>query len=143
MTPLIRQRLVDEAMTWLSTPWHHAGAIKGVGVDCGQILLEIYANCGLIERPTITAYPADWAQHRDEERYLAVVEAYCRVVDTPEPGDIVVYRFGRSFSHGGLVVAWPTIIHAHVQQGVTLAIGDKGELAREKRFFSYFAGVTR
>lgn len=135
----IRQRLVDEAMTWLNTPWHHAGRVKGAGVDCGQILIEIYVNCGLIERPTVDSYPADWALHRDEERYLAVVERYCHVIETPRPGDIVVYQNGRSFSHGGLVVAWPTIIHAHVKQGVVIAAGDKGDLAdRDRRFYSLF-----
>lgn len=137
----IRQALVDEAMSWLDTPWHHAGRIKGAGVDCGQILVEIYVNVGLIERPVIASYPADWAQHRDEERYLAVVMQYCHAVETPQPGDIVVYRCGRSFSHGGLVIDWPRIIHADLKQGVVWAQGDKGGLikgGRERRFYSFF-----
>jgi len=136
-----RQSLIDEAKTWLNTPWHHEGRIKGAGVDCGQILIEIYANCGLIERPAVDSYPRDWALHRSEERYLYVVEQYCHAVNSPGPGDIVVYRNGRSFSHGGIVVAWPLIIHAHTQLGVVYAEGDQGELVkngRDRRFYSFF-----
>lgn len=28
---------VTEALTWLGTPYHHQGRIKGVGVDCRSI----------------------------------------------------------------------------------------------------------
>ncbi|MDD5271077.1 MAG: hypothetical protein PHU14_00030 [Methylovulum sp.] len=138
-----RQQIIDEATSWLGTPWHHAGKVKGAGVDCGQILIEIYAACGLIDRPAVDDYPRDWALHRDGERYLAVVERYCRPVAVPGPGDIVVYRQGRSFSHGGIVVGWPLIIHAQVGMGVVYAEGDQGDLVkqgRERRFYSYFGG---
>lgn len=141
MSQANRQKIIAEARTWLGTPWHHAGKIKGAGVDCGQILIEVYANCGFIARPNVDDYPRDWALHRDQERYLAVVERYCHAVDVPDLGDIVVYKNGRSFSHGGIVVDWPLIIHAHVEQGVVYAEGDQGELVkngRERRFYSFF-----
>lgn len=136
-----RLALVAEAKTWLKTPWHHEGKIKGAGVDCGQILIEIYVACGLIERPIVDSYPADWALHRGEERYLQVVERYCHLVDVPLPGDLVVYRQGKTFSHGGLVIEWPLIIHANVAEGVVYADGDNGELiknGRKRRFYSFF-----
>ncbi len=139
-----RQQLIDEARTWLNTPWHHEGKIKGAGVDCGQILIEIYVNCGLIERPTVASYPRDWALHKKEERYLTIVERYCHQVDVPEPGDIVVYKQGKSFSHGGLVIKWPQIIHAHTDLGVVYAEGDQGELVknnRPRRFYSFFGAA--
>jgi cell wall-associated NlpC family hydrolase len=136
-----RQAVIREAETWLRTPWHHAAAVKGAGVDCGQILIEIFAACGLIERPQVGYYPRDWALHRDEERYLAVLESYARRIDTPQPGDIVVYRYGRSYSHGGLVTCWPTIIHAHVDDGVVYANGQSGGLnGRPLRFYSIWEG---
>jgi cell wall-associated NlpC family hydrolase len=136
-----RQQVIDEAMTWRGTPWHHAANIKGAGVDCGYFPLEVYAACGLILPSVVDAYPADWALHRDEERYLAVVERYCRPVDVPLPADIVVYQYGRSYSHGGIVIEWPRIIHAVMGSGVVLAAGDKGDLVAKGRshlFFSYF-----
>ena len=31
------QLAVAEALTWLGTPYHHQGRVKGVGVDCRSI----------------------------------------------------------------------------------------------------------
>ena len=33
---------VQEALTWLGTPYHHQGRVKGVGVDCGTLICEVY-----------------------------------------------------------------------------------------------------
>ncbi|MCK9622199.1 MAG: hypothetical protein M0R47_16885 [Methylobacter sp.] len=132
-----RKAVIEEAMTWLRTPWRHEAAVKGAGVDCGKIIVEVYVACGLIERPTIASYPHDWALHKDDERYLEVVEQYARRVNYPMMGDIVVYKYGRTFSHGGIVRAWPDIIHAKRPEGVILANGLGGQLAnREHRFYS-------
>ncbi|SJM96011.1 hypothetical protein [Crenothrix polyspora] len=134
-----RQHIVDEAKKWLGARWHHAACVPYVAADCGQILIAIYAASGLIERPTVGSYPRDWAMHRDEERYLAVVEQYAHRVEQPLPGDIAVWRCGRSFSHGAIVIAWPLIIHADVVEGVVYADASCGQLSvREHRFYSIF-----
>ncbi len=31
----------------------------------------------------------------------------------PLAGDVAVFRFGRTFSHGAIVVEWPVVIHAY------------------------------
>jgi len=135
-----RQAIIDEAMTWLRTPWRHAAAVKGAGVDCGRIVIEIYANCGLIERFTPAPYMQDFAIHSSEERFLENIERYAVQVNSPQQGDIAVWKFGRCFSHAALVVLWPEIIHAKIDEGVLLDNGEQGDLAgREVRFYSVFA----
>jgi|SRR5579859_939565 len=54
------------------------------------------------------------------------------------PGDFVLYQFGRTWSHGAIVVEWPLIIHAVVQHGVILSDGEKEGMlvGRRRRFFS-------
>lgn len=120
--------VVEEARTWLGTPYHHQGRIKGVGVDCAMILCDVFHAAGLIPYIDPRPYPPDWHMHRSEERYLSWVEKYADPVETPEPGDVALYRFGRTISHGAIVVAWPTIIHAYRGEGVVLADGEKGVL---------------
>lgn len=136
-----RQRVIAEAKTWLGTPYHHHAAVKGAGVDCAQILIEVYADAGLTERVDVGAYPIDWASHRSEERYISWVEKYAKRVDTPQPGDIAMWRFGRCFSHAAIVVDWPVIIHSVMRDGmVVIADGTKGELAtRDVLFYSLWA----
>lgn len=136
-----REAVVAEARTWLKTPYHHRAAIKGAGVDCAQILVEVYSACGLIPHFDTGDYPPDWMMHREEERYLGFVLDYAHEVETPKPGDVVLYKVGRCFAHGGIVVDWPTIIHAsNRDRGVVLGEGLGGWLAdREVKFFSLWS----
>lgn len=134
-----REAVVAEAHTWLRTPYHHLARIKGAGVDCAWLLIEVYTAAGIVEPFDPGHYPPDWMMHRDEERYLDWVTRYAHEVESPRPGDLAVWRFGRTFSHGAIVVEWPTIIHAYRRERcVTLGDGTHGELAppREVRFYS-------
>ena len=134
-----RNEIIAEAKCWLGAMWHHEACVPYLAADCGQILIDIYAKCGLIERPIVEAYPADWSLHRNEERYLAVVEQYAHQVEKPHPGDIAVWKVGRTFSHGAIVVDWPTIIHADTVDGVVYADALSGRLSdRQVRFYSVF-----
>ena len=173
MTPLeLEQRtaVVAEAESWLGTPYHHEARIKGHGVDCAQILVGVFANVGLIEPVTLPHYPMDWNLHRDEERYLDILGRYTREIEHPSlcdpragaarqpagagnvlPGDIAIWKFGRCFSHGAIVVAWPVVIHAYVGSICVLEDAEKaswlaqigeaeGEARkpRPRKFFSYW-----
>lgn len=136
-----RQRVVEEAKTWLLTPYHHKAAVKGAGVDCAQILLEVYYAAGLTDkRVDVGDYPMDWMMHRSEEQYLGWLYKYGHEVKEPLPGDVVIYKFGRCFSHAGIIIDWPTIIHSYRKEGgVVWGRGDKGEFeGREMKFISFW-----
>ena len=90
----LRQRIVEEARSWLGTPYHHQAMVKGAGVDCAMILVAVYRAVGLIPagfdpRP----YPQDWHLHRDAERYLGNITRFCHEVETPQVGGIAGGRF--------------------------------------------------
>ena len=122
-----RAAVVREALSWLGTPWRHQGRIKGAGVDCGQLLLEVFSDAGVIPMFHVEPYVQDWHLHRDAERYLGQIERFGRRLPDgvrPLPGDVVLYKFGRCVSHGGIVVDWPTIVHAYNPLGVVLDDGD-------------------
>lgn len=115
-----RARVIAEAHTWIGTPYHHAGRIKGAGVDCATILCEVYEAAGVIPHVDPTPYPADWHLHRDAERYLGWLEQYGHEVDEPRAGDVIVWKFGRCFSHGAIMCENGHIIHSYLGQGVRL-----------------------
>ena len=136
-----RAAAVAEALSWQGTPYHHAARLKGVGVDCAMLPAAVYRTAGLIPDFTVAHYPPDWHLHRDVERYLDIVTRYAAEVPAPTgPGDFVLYRWGRCFAHGAIVIAWPEIVHAVIQVGVIRDRGDAGRLAdRPRRFFTLWS----
>lgn len=126
-----REDVIVEAMTWLRTPYHHRGTIRGVGVDCAQFPMQVYAACGFLEAFDPGEYPPDWHLHRSDERYLGAVRARAREIDPPsaDVGDFVIFRIGRCFAHGAIVVSWPRIIHAVVDRCVMLDEATNGRLS--------------
>ncbi|WP_018704125.1 NlpC/P60 family protein [Anaeromusa acidaminophila] len=136
-----RAAVVAEALTWLNTPYHHMGRVKGAGVDCGMLIAEVFERAGLIPHLDIGYYPMDWHLHRGAERYLCWVSKYANEVQRdPLPGDIVLHQWGRCISHGAIVIKWPMVIHSYIGQGVVLADGTKEPLAGRQRAIHSFWG---
>jgi cell wall-associated NlpC family hydrolase len=135
---ITRQDIVEEAKTWLRTPWMHRQRVKGCGVDCAQLLIGVFSGVGMIKEFDTGEYPSDWMMHRSEERFQGFVRQYAKQVDKPLPGDIVLYKVGHCFAHGAIVVEWPLIIHAFLREGsVVYGEGDNGWLStRDRLYFS-------
>jgi cell wall-associated NlpC family hydrolase len=141
-----RAAVVVAARSWIGTPYHNCADLKGVGVDCGMLLVRVYVDAGLCPPFDPRPYPADWHLHRGEERYLGFLLDRCREVEAPLPGDIMVLRYGRCYAHGG-VVSRPkplTIIHAfHPARRVLEEDIEHNsvlcEATRAPRFFSIWA----
>lgn len=140
MSPQTRQNVVSEARTWLSTPYHHQASIKGVGVDCIMLMVEVYKTCGLLAadfdpRP----YTHDWHLHRSDEIYLGGVESYARQVSAPQPGDIAMFQFGRCVSHAAIVIAWPLVIHAYIDHGAVVLTDVSRSAALQGRLRGFYS----
>ena len=111
-----RARIVAEARSWVGTPYHHCADIKGVGVDCGMLLVRVFVDLGILEPFDPRPYSHDWMLHRSEEIFLGHMLARAEIVDKPQPGDVMLFKVGRCYAHGSIVtVADPlTIIHAYL-----------------------------
>lgn len=131
-----REQVVIAAQSWVGTPYHHMARVKGAGCDCGQLIIAAFVEAGAVPDFDTGHYTMDWHLHRSEERYLGFVETYLsrhdevygersladRVLEDPSytiaPGDVIVWRVGRTFSHGGLVTGWPNFVHAYLPSGI-------------------------
>lgn len=123
------EELIASARSWLGTPYHHRARLKGSGVDCGQLVIAAHVEAGLVADFETGFYTTDWHLHRFEDRYIEFVERYLRRFDNDErsidrrlledpsyaapDASVVVFRVGRTFSHGGIVTRWPFFIHAY------------------------------
>jgi NlpC/P60 family putative phage cell wall peptidase len=140
-----RAAVVAEARSWIGTPYHHCAAIKGVGADCGMMIIAVFRAAGLIADFDPRPYSPDWHLHHDEERYLDVVLRHAREVDAPRPGDLMVFRWGRSYAHGGIVTGLDplAIVHAYfpargVFEDEVARDANLSEPRRAPRFFSHW-----
>lgn len=115
----MRAQVVAEARAWLKTPYHHLASVKGAGVDCAMLVVAVYKAVGLVPadldpRP----YAPDWHLHRGEEKFLGWLQRFGTPVERPRPGDVAVWKFGRTYSHGAIVVDEAgAIVHAYRDAG--------------------------
>lgn len=137
-----RAAIIAEAQAWLRTPWHHNASVRGAGVDCAQLIKACYVGAGVLADFAVPDYPVDFMLHVDAERLCqTIVDNGGRLTDTPKPGDVVVWQFGKSFSHAGLVVDWPSrVIHAfRPWKCVVETPADAAQLAgRAVRFYTFW-----
>jgi cell wall-associated NlpC family hydrolase len=141
-----RARVVEAARAWRGTPYHHAADLRGVGVDCAMILVRVFCDLGLVQPFDPRPYTKDWMLHRDDERYLGFLLARAREVAQPEAGDVILFRVGRCYAHGGIVTqpAPLTIVHAFAPARCVVEeeVDRNGKLAERRanaKFFSYWA----
>ncbi len=120
-----RQQIIKSALSFQRTPYHHRGAIKGVGVDCLTFIMLVYQEVGLIGKVDLPYYPSDFNMHDRDETYLRGVLQYGREVEKPKSGDIVLYKFGKKYAHSAIVIEWPLIIHAYSGGNVRLEDAEK------------------
>jgi hypothetical protein len=127
---LQRQAVVEEALTWLGTPFEYGQCVKGVGVDCGRFPAAVFDRAGVkqIDILKIPQIPAYWFLHKREgvpspylEIFLKYTTEYVPPPGTvPEPGDIVLAKEARDWAHAAIVIAWPKVIGAAYEHCVTV-----------------------
>jgi cell wall-associated NlpC family hydrolase len=137
-----RASIVDEAMGWLGAEYHHHARIKGVACDCAQLPAAVFEAVGLIPHLE-PEYSPQWMLHRDEELYLQWVRPYAREITREEvqPGDLAMWKFGRTYSHSAIVIDPPTVIHA-VQRCRAVVLGNMDQdadlIGRPVLYFTLF-----
>lgn len=116
-----RGAVIAEARTWLRTPWVHQAAIKGEAVDCAMFLISVFHRAGVIEWYDPRPYPRSWFVHQDEERFLNAIVHHFRCEEVApaaaRPGDLFMYRIGRCYAHGAILVAPELVVHSFAKNG--------------------------
>ncbi len=122
-----RAAIVNEARSWLGTPYHVRACVKGVGCDCSSFLMGVGIGCGMILNDEIEelVYSGDcWAHWSDEKYRRIVMKHTSKLLESTvyrcgpglpfAPGTLILVRVGgsRFLNHGAIVTDWPKIIHS-------------------------------
>lgn len=118
----VGERIAAEAQTWLGTPHVNMAKVKGVGVDCGMLLIGVLEGARIIRPDTISIAPYSnmWHLSHSEEWLLRYVQKYCDEVTDLQIGDFLLYKYGRCISHAAIYIGQDKVIHALIDQGVII-----------------------
>jgi NlpC/P60 family putative phage cell wall peptidase len=138
-------QLLAEARSWQGTPYHNRAALKGVGADCIGFVIGVAKNVGILDSgydPGV--YSEDWHLHHNEERLAGEIEAFgCVLLSLEErqPGDLLLFQFGRVCAHSGLLLDDGCVIHAVRDFERVLVTSLRGEWLERLRRAYRFPGV--
>lgn len=82
-----RQAVIDEARTWIDTPFHHQAALKGVGCDCGGLVRGVGEASGVMSMDrTIWRRFANYGRVPNPRRMERTLAAFMTCVWRRESG---------------------------------------------------------
>jgi cell wall-associated NlpC family hydrolase len=93
-----RQEIVDEARSWIGTPWQHQQAIKGLGVDCVGLIAGIARNTHAVED---FEFEANYRRHDESAKMVELFNEYMDAIDWHDalPADVLVIKKSASHWH--------------------------------------------
>ena len=117
-------QIVEEALSWLGTPYKHQASCKGAGCDCLGLIRGTYRHFWPepLEPP---AYSPDWAEEGGDETLLMAAQTYLDPVahEAMQPGHVLLFRYRPTYpaKHAGILIAPDRFIHAQHGSAVVLA----------------------
>lgn len=111
-----RQHIVALAQKWVGTPYHHQGAVLGVGADCLGLLRGVYTEL-YGEDPYLNAtmrYSPNWAEGTGGDTLMRAAHEYLDPVDKWSAGDVLLFKIKNAnyTKHCAITVDEDTMIHA-------------------------------
>lgn len=106
----LRDRITDEALEWVGTPYKYAGSDKGKGTDCSGLVVTVYEQICGIKLPRNSAQQAE----------------FCKTLkkNSIKPGDLVFFATGndkKKVSHVGIMIDEGRFVHASGSKGVIIS----------------------
>ncbi|WP_244321761.1 NlpC/P60 family protein [Burkholderia reimsis] len=105
-----RAEFVAEARTWLHTPFKAQGRLKGIGVDCGGLVVCVAKSFGLTE------FDVSGYKLRMGESLATYCEANMQRVALADAdaADVLLFQWNGTPSHVAILTDRDHVIHAFV-----------------------------
>jgi hypothetical protein len=122
-------RLNDAALSWQGTPFCERSAVRGAGVCCHRLVIEVLIEAGWLPRIEVPDGSVRWAAANTRSLIVEWFDGpgaqyFDRMQSLDwsavEPGDIVGFRLGRTLHH--LALALPNGRWTHAAEGVGAVI---------------------
>ena len=118
-----RGEIVEEALSWLGTPYQHQMSNKGAGCDCLGLVRGIWRAFYGDEPIAMPPYSPDWAEAGGEEILKNAADQFLQPIDIAKarPADVLLFRMqaGVPAKHIAVVLGDDLIVHAYWGRAVT------------------------
>ena len=122
--------LIDEARTWIGTPYLDQARVKGCGVDCANLIAAVAEANGMAP-VVLEPYSNQWHLHNSEEKMINIIKSYgCVEVVDLTPGTLITFQFGQVSGHIGIMVSETTFVHADRTAGKVTEVSLNGAWLR-------------
>lgn len=112
-----RTDILDEARSWIGTPYRHQASVKATGCDCLGLIRGIWRACVGPEPVATPAYRPDWAELGGKDMLLDAAQTWLQMIDNAdaEPGDILLFRIriNAPVKHCAILSGADRMIHAY------------------------------
>jgi NlpC/P60 family putative phage cell wall peptidase len=111
-----RTTIIEEARSWIGTPYRHQASLKGIGCDCLGLLRGVWKSVMGAEPELPPPYSPDWAEAGADTLVAAARKHLIEIPpETFEPGDVLLFRWrdGMPAKHCAIATSPDSMIHAH------------------------------
>jgi NlpC/P60 family putative phage cell wall peptidase len=126
--------VVRVARTWLGTPYHHQGRVKGAGVDCAGLLVGVAKELGLSDFD-VTGYSG--RPNGDSLTRVCQEQMTPITLEKLSAGDVLLFKFEAHAGHLGIFIGDNTLIHSYMPRRQVV------EHSLDARWWSLVAGQYR
>lgn len=118
-----RRAVLDEAHSWIGTPYRHQASVKGAGCDCLGLVRGVWRALYGAEPAMAPPYTPDWAERSGRETLLEAAAQHMHAISTPQPGDVLLFRMARDapMKHCAILDEEGRLIHAYWARAVVVS----------------------
>jgi NlpC/P60 family putative phage cell wall peptidase len=109
--------VIDEARSWIGTPYRHQASLKSVGCDCLGLVRGVWRAVYGSEPEALKPYSADWAEAGGSDAMLEAARRHFieRPVAEMAEGNLLLFRWrpNSAAKHTAIVSGPEKFIHAY------------------------------
>lgn len=109
-----RKDICDKAREYLDTPYVNQGRLKGIGIDCAGLIVEICKELNCYNGGDYEGY----SMTPDGHKLFKTCQEYAgkeKDIEDMEAGDILLMRFASNPQHLGILLEDGYIAHAYLR----------------------------
>jgi NlpC/P60 family putative phage cell wall peptidase len=129
LTIELRQKVIEEARSWIGTPFHHQAKLKGYGCDCVGLILGVGATFGFTIEPHRWEPFRNYARAPNPRKMTEAMNLFLNPISRDEVtiADVLFLEWRKDMPMHLAIVSEdhgePTLIHALMEMGKVIEHG--------------------